>query len=657
MTLLIALLIIVWGTRHSPVPAAGPPPITPDTCGNKVMEGNEECDDGNTVSGDGCDNMCFFEFCSDGVVQSSRGEQCDDGNTVNNDGCNGLCQIEQPPPASVSASSVATTSSSATAPSASSVPPATSSTAALSSSTAPSSVSATSSFASQAPSQGAGSSVSDTVSSTADSPEGTASSDTQQTYTPETQPPPAPPPPSWAPEQGSDSPSKPLQGTSPTTFPFSVSQPEATPPPVVILSPQEATRTATTLTAFLLTPPGQQFIQRLNEYDHKMLSTVLRREQYNRPLRNDQRAWARSFNVGLVAMLNTDRQVYAESMLALFDGDSGARMLADLNTDSQAFQPWLFARLSASLQGNEGTNRSRLASIEHALSTVSVLSESTMRARLVAMLETVPTYGVHIEPSKAASLDATFLGNSTTRDKLDAIHAASDDIDANKNNLPSSMKQLSVLAERLRRVLPVLGREYGLASVRDADTYLRKIKTLGEDGNPSKAHDMLQATTGFFGALPFDLKKDSNKIEASYRQAAADVRNLADDAGISRYIDDDRSMLAVINEVAEPAHDVFGTTNVSGQIEELLHMLDDDERLTSVLALADRNDLKARFVQLRAAIQRIGKENRSDTSCDDSPANAVHCMRDLAADAEEAAANRSLLSRMAYIVRSLFRLD
>jgi cysteine-rich repeat protein len=28
------------------------------TCGNRVVEGDEECDDGNTVNGDGCDNGC-----------------------------------------------------------------------------------------------------------------------------------------------------------------------------------------------------------------------------------------------------------------------------------------------------------------------------------------------------------------------------------------------------------------------------------------------------------------------------------------------------------------------------------------------------------------------------------------------------------------------
>ncbi|HIM03019.1 MAG TPA: DUF4215 domain-containing protein, partial [Myxococcales bacterium] len=48
-------------------------------CGDVVTEAPEECDDGNTTSGDGCSNVCVTEFCSDTIVQAGIGEQCDDG--------------------------------------------------------------------------------------------------------------------------------------------------------------------------------------------------------------------------------------------------------------------------------------------------------------------------------------------------------------------------------------------------------------------------------------------------------------------------------------------------------------------------------------------------------------------------------------------------
>ncbi len=64
------------------------PPIPP-RCGNGALNAGEECDDGNTISGDGCDSNCKTTRCGNGVV--TTGEQCDDGNTLNGDGCDNNC--------------------------------------------------------------------------------------------------------------------------------------------------------------------------------------------------------------------------------------------------------------------------------------------------------------------------------------------------------------------------------------------------------------------------------------------------------------------------------------------------------------------------------------------------------------------------------------
>ncbi len=98
-------------------------------CGNRTLDPGEQCDDGNTASGDGCNNRCQLEAgvvpvcgdtiieqgeqCDDGAANSdilpdhcrtdcsqSRcgdgvldgGEQCDDGNTQNGDSCDQFCR-------------------------------------------------------------------------------------------------------------------------------------------------------------------------------------------------------------------------------------------------------------------------------------------------------------------------------------------------------------------------------------------------------------------------------------------------------------------------------------------------------------------------------------------------------------------------------------
>ncbi len=66
-----------------------------EVCGNGLLDPGEVCDDGNAVSGDGCNATCTSEeYCGNGVVDARAGEQCDDGNLVAGDGCSATCELE-----------------------------------------------------------------------------------------------------------------------------------------------------------------------------------------------------------------------------------------------------------------------------------------------------------------------------------------------------------------------------------------------------------------------------------------------------------------------------------------------------------------------------------------------------------------------------------
>ncbi|HWN70429.1 MAG TPA: CotH kinase family protein [Haliangium sp.] len=97
-------------------------PDTAAVCGDGVQSGNElcpsMCEDGNQVDGDGCSAQCLLEYCGDWKIQPGIGEvcedtlgcswdcqsvivcgdgvrdeteQCDDGNLVDDDTCNNDC--------------------------------------------------------------------------------------------------------------------------------------------------------------------------------------------------------------------------------------------------------------------------------------------------------------------------------------------------------------------------------------------------------------------------------------------------------------------------------------------------------------------------------------------------------------------------------------
>lgn len=64
------------------------------TCGDGIVSGGEQCDDGVNDGGYGqCGPGCKLgDYCGDGVMQGS--EDCDDGNRLNGDGCSSSCRTE-----------------------------------------------------------------------------------------------------------------------------------------------------------------------------------------------------------------------------------------------------------------------------------------------------------------------------------------------------------------------------------------------------------------------------------------------------------------------------------------------------------------------------------------------------------------------------------
>lgn len=101
----LSLLLILAMVTACPVPNNGGPSgdagpgeadagQTEAQCGNNLLEGDEECDDGNRRNGDGCSSRCREEQgpeCGDGVVDP--GEECDDGNDINDDSCTNDCTL------------------------------------------------------------------------------------------------------------------------------------------------------------------------------------------------------------------------------------------------------------------------------------------------------------------------------------------------------------------------------------------------------------------------------------------------------------------------------------------------------------------------------------------------------------------------------------
>ena len=97
-------------------PTAGALCVSTIVCGDSKVIGDEACDDGNKVAGDGCSADCkqvepkhscpralgvggpcipvIEDKCGDGSLSFANGEFCDDGNVTAGDGCGATCRVE-----------------------------------------------------------------------------------------------------------------------------------------------------------------------------------------------------------------------------------------------------------------------------------------------------------------------------------------------------------------------------------------------------------------------------------------------------------------------------------------------------------------------------------------------------------------------------------
>lgn len=85
----LTLMLLVWALH-----GCGSEGVSP-ICGDGRLDPGEECDDGNTLSGDGCDASCRMELgspsCGNGIVEAD--EECDDANEFEGDGCEPDCRF------------------------------------------------------------------------------------------------------------------------------------------------------------------------------------------------------------------------------------------------------------------------------------------------------------------------------------------------------------------------------------------------------------------------------------------------------------------------------------------------------------------------------------------------------------------------------------
>lgn len=101
MRRLLALIALSTGCAQADDIGVVEPPdaaVSIGRCGDGVLDGGEQCDDGNARNDDACTSACELAACGDGIVRADVSwgqdgfEQCDDGNAVAEDACTNACR-------------------------------------------------------------------------------------------------------------------------------------------------------------------------------------------------------------------------------------------------------------------------------------------------------------------------------------------------------------------------------------------------------------------------------------------------------------------------------------------------------------------------------------------------------------------------------------
>src|SRR5690606_23291235 len=64
-------------------------------CGNGNVNPGEQCDDGNSVNGDGCDNNCTVSACGNGIIAGNEEGDLGPGNNGNDKDCRADCVVNR----------------------------------------------------------------------------------------------------------------------------------------------------------------------------------------------------------------------------------------------------------------------------------------------------------------------------------------------------------------------------------------------------------------------------------------------------------------------------------------------------------------------------------------------------------------------------------
>jgi len=553
-----------------------------EVCGNATVDSGEQCDDGNLTPGDGCSAYCLNEVCGNGHVDS--GEQCDDGNGMGGDGCGSLCTIE---------------------------------------------------FC------GDGLTQSPETCDDANNISGDGCSAMCQTES----------------DSQLDANLVPIDTTASSVSgdqaqPETNADPQAqtlAPPPLPVIPPrvlQTAVEAAESNT-FIRSEEGDSYIQYLEVENQESLKDILRALRDRKALTSEQREQAEQLSGDLGLAKFAERDKYNDML---------ARLIA--------------TTISESVVSEQALDQAKLTGdptliVEELQKAVTPMKPTQIRSETANLLSELQRQGVEIEGLSAESVAAMIGDDRSPIEVFQAVVEAKEKVEkVATKDVDQSYASVLAHVRMLRTSLPVLEQQFGMNREK-LEARLSELESVAATATPAEAREVVDAINKLTITMERSKKVDKRTLD-SIDEAAANralqrfAENVRSSPMTASLIGDTTpeqakpgDLLKLTDAMSRQAplmqRKAFASKDVEAQKSALIQYIfsqPDIMRMRAILQEGDHVELDERETQLRKTIERIGKVDLPDDSCDDSVADALPCVEAHFTWMQQQVRDRNWLSRI-----------
>ncbi len=387
---------------------------------------------------------------------------------------------------------------------------------------------------------------------------------------------------------------------------------------------------------FLVDPASEEYRDHLSEAEQGQLLQILKKMEAGEPLSNQEKIWAQELLELLIAARSEERARYTDLLKEFISTPISADVVAEKGLATESL-----------------VDVAVPIAIDELNQAIAIIQRGELKQSVVQSLEKLKRQGIDLSKILPKDFLASLEAGARPIDVFTVLKAIKEAAEARATtDLPLSLQVVRLQIALLRESLPVLEQEFGI----DTALFEALLAAIEEKVQNATEQNVYAVVTAINQLLDFlmennilslqDLLEDESALRPAAR--AAHMLNATGESADTAM--DIRSLLiGLIDKAPEKYKQAFENGSLEDQQNALLAFLDDDEQLKTVLELLREDgdtEFDDRFYVLRQHISNVGITKDTETLCDDSMPDALHCVDDFLSDVQNAARSKNFFTNI-----------